>query len=150
MHSIALGGDLRFEVTVKRNEELGVTSGSNFSNCYIFSTDARAIEFDVKAFKAHDGVNVPSFLVELHVDGVLRNIVVPYTGRGLPHLQVAEVAIDRGFVVSKEGYLVMKNFRFVYLDLDDGESFRTQCDAGSPTDEYSHQYKQGCQECRIY
>jgi hypothetical protein len=117
------GLGLRFAVSILRNEEFGVVITENHRECHILCNDGNPIEVSVQGFKLSSSIQTPQIMVELYVDGIIRNVVRPYTGRGLKELQFAEVKIDRGLVCCKSGrksLQIMKAFRFIELDINSG------------------------------
>lgn len=114
-------GCLQFEANFRGKEEFGVTYDEICGKAYIMANTAQDIVLEVNCFKLKEVKNPPELLVELYVDGILRNVVKPRTGRGMIDNQFAEVKIDRGVVLTANGVGILKNFRFIDLDLDDGE-----------------------------
>jgi hypothetical protein len=112
---------LRFEVTFRGKDEFGVKYGEIDGKAWILADSDKDIILDVKCFKRTEIKHPPDLFLELYVDGILRNVVKPRTGRGLAENQVAEAMIDRGVVLSEEGMPSLKRFRFIDLDIDDGK-----------------------------
>lgn len=115
---------LRIFVSVLRKEEFSRLISGSHRTSYILCSDGSAMEIEVKCFKLYQEVNAPNVNIELYLDGVLRNVVKPYTGRSMAELQFAEAKIDRGIVsikVNGENVQIMKAFRFIDLDINDGE-----------------------------
>lgn len=111
---------LRFEVTFRGKEEFGINYEEIHGKAWILADSNKDIILDVKCFNTDEIAQEPELLVELYVDGVLRNVIKPRTGRGLAESQLAEAMIDRGVVLSENGMPLLKRFRFTDLDIDDG------------------------------
>ncbi len=112
---------LRFEVTFRGKDEFGVKYGEFDGKAWVLADSDKGIVLDVSCFQPEDIKEQPELLLELYVDGVLRNVIKPRTGRGLAENQIAEAMIDRGVVLSEDGMPLLKRFRFVDLDIDDGK-----------------------------
>ena len=123
MHLRRASEDFSYEVTLPGKEVVGVTINENSVKGYIIASNSQAIELEVRCLQISPAAAKPDILLELYVDGVLRNVIKPRTGRGMPDGQFAEAKIDRGLILTRDGFPIMKNFRFVVLDLDDGEFF---------------------------
>jgi hypothetical protein len=123
MHLRRASEHFSYEVTLPGKEVVGVTINENSVKGYIIASNSQAIELEVRCFQISPAAATPDILLEFYVDGILRNVVKPRTGRGMPDSQFAEAKIDRGLILTKDGFPIMKNFRFVDLDLDDGEFF---------------------------
>jgi hypothetical protein len=113
---------LQFEVTFRGKEEFGIKYDEIYGNAWILADSDKDIILDVKCFKIENIAHEPELLLELYVDGILRNVIKPRTGRGLAENQLAEAIIDRGVVLSENGVPLLKKFRFTELDIDDGKS----------------------------
>jgi hypothetical protein len=113
---------LRFDVIFRGKEEFGAEYNEIHGKAWILADSDKDIIFDVNCFKLEHISYQPELLLELYVDGVLRNVMKPRTGRGLAESQVAEAMIDRGVVLAEDGIPLWKRFHFVDLDLDDGRS----------------------------
>jgi len=114
-------GGFLYEVTIYGKEEFGITSTELSVKGYILASSTHAIEIDVRCFQTSPAAITPDLIAEMYIDGVLRNIIKPRTGRGMPDGQFAEAKIDRGLILTTNGLPIMKNFRFADLDLDDGK-----------------------------
>jgi hypothetical protein len=112
---------LRFEVAFRGKEEFGVKYGEIQGKAWILADSDKDVILDVNCFKLEQIIDQPELLLELYVDGVLRNVVKPRTGRGLAENQLAEAVINCGVVLTEDGMPLLKKFRFVDLDLDDGK-----------------------------
>lgn len=112
---------LQFEVTFRGKEEFGVDYEEIHGKAYIMANSDKDIVLDISCFKIEEVAQEPDLLVELYVDGILRNVVKPRTGRGLAENQLAEAMIDRGLVLTDDGVPILKRFHFVDLDVNDGE-----------------------------
>ena len=123
MHLRRASEDFAYEVILPGREVVRVAINENSVKGYVIASDSQAIELEVRCFQISPVAAKPDILVELCIDGVLRNVVKPRTGRGMPDGQFAEAKIDRGLILTKDGFPILKNFRFVDLDLDDGELF---------------------------
>ncbi len=113
---------LIFEVTLAGKEEFGtkideINQMSVKTN--VLADSSNDIVLSVRCLRTENSAEVPQILIELYIDGILRNIIQPRTGRGLEPNQWAEARIDQGLVLTATGQPVLKNFRFVELDLDD-------------------------------
>jgi hypothetical protein len=125
MHITDMTGNFHFEVTMFGKEEFGVTNAGLSTKGYVLADSSTDIIVEFGAFhiaQESQHEKQPTLFLELHVDGILRNIVKPKTGRGLADKQFAEAKIDRGLVLATDGTSIMKRFRFIDLDLDDGKS----------------------------
>jgi hypothetical protein len=118
-------GDLTFEAAIRGKEEFGGAHGELYAKAYIMAESAQDIVLDINCFNVAKVAYPPELLLELYVDGILRNIIKPHTGRGLADGQFAEAKLDRGVIMTTEGWVIMKKFHFVDLDLDDGKSLRS-------------------------
>jgi hypothetical protein len=112
---------LRFDVTFRGKDEFGVKYGEIDGKAWILADSDKDIILDVNCFQRKDIEHSPELFLEMYVDGILRNVVKPRTGRGLAENQIAEATIDRGVVLSEDGTPLLKRFRFVDLDIDDGK-----------------------------
>lgn len=117
-------GELQFEATFRGKEEFGIAHSRHYAKAYIIADTVQDIILEIGCFNLAKVANPPELLLELYVDGILRNVVTPRTGRGLADNQFAEAKIDRGVVMTSEGRAIMKRFHFKDLDLDDGKSPR--------------------------
>lgn len=113
---------LRFEVIFHGKEEFGINYDEILGKAWILADSDKDIVLDFNCFRLEEITHQPELLLELYVDGVLRNVIKPRTGRGLAENQIAEAMIDRGVVLTKDGVPLLKRFHFVDLDLDDGKS----------------------------
>jgi hypothetical protein len=118
---INLDSGLRFEVTFRGKDEFGVKYGEIDGKAWILADSDKDIILDVNCFQRKEIEHPPELFLELYVDGILRNVVKPRTGRGLAENQIAEAMIDRGVVLSVDRTPLLKRFRFVDLDIDDGK-----------------------------
>lgn len=114
---------LRFEVTFCGKEEFGVTYEEILGKAWILADSDKDIILDFKCFNTEEKIIVeePELLVELYVDGVIRNVIMPRSGRCSAENQLAEAVIDRGVVLGEDGMPRLKGFRFTDLDIDDGK-----------------------------
>jgi len=112
---------LRFEVTFRGKDEFGVQYGEIDGKAWILADSDKDIILDVNCFQRKEIEHRPELFLELYIDGILRNVVKPRTGRGLAENQIAEAMIDRGVVLSEDGTPLLKRFHFVDLDIDDGK-----------------------------
>ena len=111
---------LRFEVAFRGKEEFRIKYDEIYGKAWILADSDKDIVLDINCFKLEEIAHQPELLLELYIDGVLRNVVKPRTGRGLVENQFAEATVDRGVVLTEDGMPLLKRFRFVDLDLDDG------------------------------
>ena len=118
MHLRRASEDFSYEVTIPGKEVVSVTTDELSAKGYIIASNSQAIELDFRCFQTSAVAVTPDLILEVYVDGVLRNVVKPRTGRGMPQGQFAEAKIDRGLIQTKDGMPVMKNFRFIDLDID--------------------------------
>lgn len=116
-----ISNGFRYEAHIQHREEFATKRNGTYQRTYILSDDARALEVSFAAYVIDQNLTSPSLLLELYVDGILRNVLSPKTGRGLAHLQFAESKINRGVICLENGEFVTRKFRFVELDLDDGK-----------------------------
>jgi hypothetical protein len=116
---------LQFEVKFRGKEEFGVVYEEIDGKAYIMASSDKDIILDVSCYKIEEVVQEPDLLLELYIDGILRNVVKPRTGRGLAENQIAEAMIDRGLVLTDDGTPILKRFHFVDLDIDDGKFSRS-------------------------
>ena len=112
---------LQFEVKFRGKEEFGVYYSEIHGKAWILADSDKDIALNVNCFKLEQVIDQPEVLLELYIDGVLRNVVKPRTGRGLAENQFAEAMIDCGVVLTEDGMPLLKRFRFTDLDLDDGK-----------------------------
>jgi hypothetical protein len=109
---------LQFEVLLRNVGTFGVVKSDTHQKAWVLAENARDLEFEIAGFDTL-GKTYPGMVVELFVDGVLRNIIKLRTGRGLGPNQFGEAVIDRGVIMTETGDIIMKKFRFIDLDLDD-------------------------------
>lgn len=112
---------IRFETAVIGAEEFGATARGIERKSHILIQDNHELEIAFRGYTLPGCIKPPPILVELHVDGILRDVVKPYTGRGLEHSQFAEATMNRGMIITNKGQAIMKKFRFAELDIDDGK-----------------------------
>jgi hypothetical protein len=147
MHLTTSDGSFRFEAKLNGKEEFASTCEGLSARTHIVADCATDIQIDVGAYDLREAGDKPHLVIELFVDGILRNVIKPSTGRGLADRQFAEAKLDRGLVLTSNSMPVLKKFRFVDLDLDDGKHSKASVHDLCPNILPSNTGQQGCHGC---